>query len=141
MSLLDLTGVQEQSFKPLQAGRYMTTITEAKVEPMFSGKGDKLSVKIKVLDKDHENRILFHSFNIKHENKDAELIGKQQLKSLMGCVGIGSVLNSVNDLCGKKFMTVTKIEKDQNGEDRAKVKYFEPLDLNLASATEETIPF
>jgi hypothetical protein len=144
MSLFDLTSVEAPSYKPLKAGKYLTCITEAKVEPLFSGKGNKLSVKIKIMEGEYKDRNIFHSFNVKHENKDAELIGKQQLKGLMHCIGLGDILNETAELLGKSFVTVTKIQKDNvTGDEKTRVSYFEKAEgkHDFSSVNDEVIPF
>lgn len=137
MALFDLSTVETQEFKPLKPGKYIATVTEAKVEPLYSGKGTKLAITIKIVDGDFKNRIIYHSFNVKHENETAQKIGQQQLKSLMICLGIGSVLENTSELLGKPFNVVTSLENDQNGTQRARVKYFEPSDYKM----EDSIPF
>lgn len=141
MSLLDLSGVESTKPGPIKPGKYIATITEAKVEPLYSGKGSKLSVTIKIVDGEFKNRNIYHNFNIQHQNKDAERIGKEQLKSLMDCIGIGSVLEKADDLCGKPFSVVTKVEQDKETfAERTRVRYFEPTDYKLKD-DEDSIPF
>lgn len=139
MSLFDLTNVEVSAPGVLKAGKYTTSITEAKVEAMQSGKGTKLAVTIKVIDGEYKGRQIYHNFTMKHENETAQKIGQQQLKSLMICLGLGSVLDTASQLCGKAFTTVTKVEVDQTGVERSRVKYFEPS--TFVEQDTDSIPF
>lgn len=141
MSIIDLSGVETSKPGAIKPGKYVATITEAKVEPLYSGKGKKLSTTIKIVDGDYKNRNIYHNFNIQHENKDAERIGKEQLKGLMQCLNLGDVLKSTDDLCGKPFLVVTKLEMDkETGAEKTRVRYFEQTDYT-ASDDDMIIPF
>jgi hypothetical protein len=148
MSLLDLSDVSVSAPGPIKPGKYVATVTEAKIEPLYSGKGKKLAATIKIAAGEYKGRTIYQNFNIQHENKDAEKIGKQQLKSMMIAMGLGDVLNSVGDLCGKAFAVSTKVEKDkETGVERARVSYFDKaesvpnVDLATVASASDDIPF
>ena len=140
MSLLDLSGVQAQEFKPFKPGKYIAVIHEAKVEETFSKTGKKLSVKFKVLDGEFKNREVRTSFNIFNQSEMAQKIGREQLKGMMQAMGMGDILDDVNDLLGKPLVIGVKIDKNKETQkEYPAVSWFEKTDFKLVA--EDDIPF
>ena len=121
----DLTNVEENSFKPIPAGEYLVTATEATVVATKAGNGEYIKLRFKILNTDHRNKILFHTFNMVNPNSEAVKIGMQQLKGYMTSAGFTNFkFNEINDLCGKQVLAVVKLKEDNKYGTQAVISYF-----------------
>jgi len=128
MSLLDLTSVKTNSFAPIPEGKYLVVSDEAEIKSNKAGTGEMIAVKFRVIQGEHEGKMLFENYNIKHENQRAVEIALSKVKDFMLSAGAKSfVLNTATDLVGLKAVAVVKHRKDQNGETRASISYFKPV--------------
>lgn len=137
MSFLDLTNVAASTFSPIKPGKYVASAKEAKVEDNFNKTGKKLVVRFKILDGEAKGREITSVFNVFHQNKEAETIGRQQLKALMGHIGLGDKLEDVNELLGKPVAINVKTEKKDDKE-YSKIAWFEKTDAKIET---DDIPF
>lgn len=143
---LDLTGVESQSFGNLPAGRYVVSVNEAELKETKAGSGQYLALKFKVMDGEHEGRVLFSNYNVKNSNAKAQEIGLQQLKNLVEASGRADLLQakSVTDFEGATAIAVVKHKYDDYaGEDRAFISYFEPMNKTGSNTTavSSDVPF
>lgn len=136
MSLnLDLTNTKENSFSPIPAGTYEVVVDECEVKETKSQTGEYINTKFKVVGGDHDDRVLWHMFNIKNDNAKAVEIGLGQLKSFMKCAGLTNFnLKDVNDLQGLHATAIVKIRVDEYGEKNV-ISYFKPVGSDSVEPT------
>jgi hypothetical protein len=124
--LLDLSSVSTPTQnEPIKPGKHLVVISEAKLEPLYSGNGQKISVTFKIVHGDFKNRHIYHNFIIKHTNPTTEQIGQSQLKGFMMAAKMNLTLNSVTDLLAKIAWGHFKLETGTDGKERLKAVYFE----------------
>jgi hypothetical protein len=73
---------------PIPAGDYTLQVVEQELRQTKAGTGMMLSCQFKVVDGEYENRVVFHSFNIRNPNAQAQIIGIGQLKALCLATGV-----------------------------------------------------
>jgi hypothetical protein len=75
----------------------------------------RLNYKVKILDGQHENRVIFGGMNIVNPNPDAQRIAQQELAAAFIATGTPPSDES-NDLLYKPFFGVLKVETDKSGQ-------------------------
>lgn len=115
---------KEVSFAPIPKGVYKLTCVNVELGPNKSGTGDLLKVEFSV-DGQGERKI-FSNFNVKHSNKQAQDIGRGQLKDLCEKGG-RPTLNQPTDLIGLQVAGEV-VHKEYNGETYANIKKYFALD-------------
>jgi hypothetical protein len=136
MSFLDLTNVDtgRKTFEPLPAGQYLCTGVDAEVKDTKAGTGKYISLQMKVMQGEHEGRVLFATFNIHSQSEKAQQIGREQLKGFMQAAGFTDFnLQSVKDLCGKPVVAVVKIEENPDFGAQNRVSYFKDAPKNAVA--------
>lgn len=73
---------------PIPAGDYLLQMVEQELRQTKAGTGMMLSCQFKVVEGEYENRVVFHSFNIRNPNAQAQIIGIGQLKALCLATGV-----------------------------------------------------
>lgn len=129
---LDLQNVPDATFEVVPAGDYPVLITEIVEKPTKDGTGARMNCKMVILNGTYQNRVLFAGFNTKNASTKAQLIGRQQFKT------IGLALNKVNakvtdEWLNQPLVAVVKLGKDQNGNPQNEVSSFKPR-LTAAAA-------
>lgn len=124
--MFDFTKDEAQSgFKPLPEGKYLLLSETAEVKETKSGNGKYIKIRFKVSDGEGKGRTLFHNFNVEHENKKAQDIGRSQIKGFMVAAGFKDFsLSDVNDLCGYKVEAKVKVEKNEEYGDQNRITSF-----------------
>ena len=110
---LDLTGVdisgKRGGFEPLPHGKYNAMVDAAEVVPTQAG-GKMLSLKCKVLDGEHMNRVVFWRLNIQNDSKKAQEIAYVDLAILLKNIGLSpDFFSDPQTLIGKPFEMGLKI--------------------------------
>lgn len=112
----DATKVAPQdSFDPIPAGSYIAQVEESEVKPTKSGSGQRLNLKVRILDGNYKNRVIFNGLNIVHNDKTVEDIGQRQLSSLCHAVGVLQ-LTDTSQLHMKPMKIKVKIKEDKTGQ-------------------------
>lgn len=125
--MIDLTNVRESSFDLIPAGNYNVVLDTAQIKETKDGTGEYINCKFVIVGGDHDDRILFHMFNIKNKNAQATEIGLSQLKSFMKCAGAKDFnIKSVSVLEGMQALAVVKTKTDSYGEKNV-ISYFKPI--------------
>jgi hypothetical protein len=129
---LDLQNVPDATFEVIPAGDYPVIITEIVEKPTKDGTGARMNCKMSILGGKYQNRVLFQGFNTKNKSAKAELIGRQQFKT------IGLALNKVNarttdEWLNQPLVAAVKIGKDESGNPQNEVSSFKPR-LTAAAA-------
>ena len=146
MTWFDSSVEKEVSFEPIPKGVHKLTVLNVELGPNKSGTGDLLKVEFAV--EGQGERKLFTNFNVKHQTKKAQDIGRGQLKDMCEKGGRPK-LNQPTDLIGMQVAGEI-IHKEYNGDVFANVKKYYALDKlkegvlstsNGASANEPKLPF
>jgi len=129
---LDLENVPDQTFEVLPAGDYPVILTEIVEKATKDGTGSRMNCKASVLSGKHQNAVLFGGYNVRNASSLAQLIGRQQFKT------IGAALNLVSaeltdEWLNKPLVAVVKVTTDQNGNPRNEIASFKPRLVPAAS--------
>lgn len=141
MSFLNLENVAANTKAELPVGTYRMKVESAEVKPTKTG-GKYILMWLVVTDEgSNKGRKLSHMFNIENSSAKAQQIGLSELKTFLLCAGEdGKALESVSALVGKEATVKTKMEKDREGNERAKIGYFVGNKKTLSSAAPITQP-
>lgn len=101
---------RESNFDLLPAGWYVAQVVESSVGPLKSGNGDAIKVTFEVLTQGYNGRKLWSSFNVRHNNPEAERIAQQQLRELCDAVGVVRMSDTV-ELHNKPVQIRVKVRK------------------------------
>ncbi len=114
----------------IEPGEYTFTIAKAEVKETKSGTGEYISVTFKA-----ERGVVFHMFNIKNDNAQAQSIGRGQLKTVMRLGGKADFnkLSDVNELIGLRVNAVVKIKSDPQYGDKPQITTFKEAPKSEAS--------
>ena len=85
---------ESQTYEPIPAGWYSSSITEVDLKDTKAGTGQYLRVRYDVTGPSHEGRAVFANLNIRNPNPKAEEIGRQQLGQLMRAIGVASLTDT-----------------------------------------------
>jgi hypothetical protein len=132
MSFVDLTDVKETT-NILEPGEYSVSCVDAKRQLTKSGTGEYIKAQFKT----EAGFIIFHNFNIKNDNKQAQDIGLGQLKSFVNAAGGNLKLTSPDELCGLQCKVKVKTKSDDYG-DRTVITTFKKPAVTEKS---EQLPF
>jgi hypothetical protein len=136
-------GLQEvqpnQGFEVLPAGDYDVIVVDSEAKPTKDGQGQRLNVKLQILNGQWQNRYVFDGFNVKNKNPQAEAIALSQLKSLCVAVGVPNPNDSA-ELHNKPLTVTLKIGKNQDGTDRNEVKSYKPRSGNMLQDAFQNAP-
>ena len=132
MSFLDLSNVDisdkrdSSDFELLPEGKYLLRCSKAEVCDTKAGTGRYIKCQLKVETGDHENRVVFHTFNFDNPSAKAQEIGLAQLKKFLTFGGYFDPQNlkEVGHLDGLTSMAMVKIRKDEKWGDKNVISYF-----------------
>ena len=122
---LNLPAVPDATFEVIPAGDYPVLITEIEEKATKDNTGSRMNCKMVILSGKYQNRVLFAGFNTRNKSAKAELISRQQFKT------IGLALNKVgakttDEWLNQPLVAVVKIGKDQNENPQNEVGSFKP---------------
>lgn len=121
---LDVSEVKPQTMAGVPAGKYSAAVIEAEVKDTKNGTGQYVATTFRITQGEMEGRKVFHNFNIKNQNPDAQRIGLEQIKILCDNAGHSGKLNSVTDLVGLNVGICTKVKEDPAYGPRTEISYF-----------------
>jgi hypothetical protein len=104
------------SFEPIPKGNYIASITDAKVGPLKSGKGQAISLTWEIQSGQYQGRLVFDRIIIAHESENAMRFGKRKLKNVADAVGIKHSITDLTVLTHKPVNVAVKIEQDAAGD-------------------------
>lgn len=115
---------------PIPAGDYSLQMVEQELRQTKAGTGMMLSCQFKVVDGEYENRVVFHSFNIRNPNAQAQIIGIGQLKALCLSTGVpfDQVRSDASVLLYSPFSAKVGLSKTSEAypDPRNEIKAFKP---------------
>ncbi len=112
-----------QSFDPIPAGQYVTTIEDAEIKTTKAGTGTYLKLKMKVSEGAYQNRVLFSNITVTNPSETAVKIGEGQIKALMRAIGLSS-LRDTDQLVGQSVLAKVTISHSSEYGDSNDVKGF-----------------
>lgn len=125
MSFLNLSGIEtktsnddDKKWEPLPKGKYDLRCNEVEIgetKKKKSGEANKgryIKAQFKVNVGEHENRVLYHYFNYENDNKQAEDIGKKQIKEFLEASNYPTPedLENLQDMVGQVCTCVVDVE-------------------------------
>jgi hypothetical protein len=100
----------DSDFSPLPDGLYLVLVDRAEEKKTKNGNGLMIAVTFKVLDGDHEGRLLWENYNIENPNDTAQKIGRANLGRLIKALGIENP-QSVDDLVDRECVVKVSLDK------------------------------
>jgi hypothetical protein len=106
------------SFEPLPKGAYIAVITDAKVGPLKSGRGQAILLTWEVNDNNakYAGRLIFDRVIVTHESAEAMKFGRRKLKDIAEACGVKHSITDLTVLLNKPCLVSVKIETDDTGE-------------------------
>lgn len=127
---------ESESFEPIPAGWYDTSITKCDLKPTKDGQGRYLALELTVLGPTHQNRRIFTNVNVNNKNSsEAERIGQQQLRKIM-VAGNLTELADDSQLVGVRVSVRTTIKHDKEYGDKNEVKDFRAIENDSATVAQ-----
>lgn len=125
---IDESTAQESAawFDPLPPDWYPVVADEVSLHNNKAGTGRYIKCRFVVTDGKYKGRKLFVYFNVEHQNKQTEEIGRGQLSAFMVAVGIRT-LNSPNDVKNKPLMVRVKLRPSRNGDEENAVNGYRAI--------------
>ena len=111
---------ESTGFDPIPAGDYRAKIAEATVKQTKDGTGNYINIRYDIIGPTHEGRVVFDMVTVKNKSQKAEEIGRQNIGSIMGALGLQS-LKDTDQLVGGVCEIKVKIEKDEEYGDKNRV--------------------
>jgi len=114
-------------YEPIPAGWYEAEVVKSEMKDTKSG-GKMLSVQFKVLEGEHENRLVFANFNLINANPTAVEIAQRELGNLVNACGLDEVEDSA-DLHSIPIAIKVKIQEGNAAypEPRNAIAAYKPL--------------
>jgi hypothetical protein len=103
-------------FEPLPKGQYVASITDAKVGPLKSGKGQAVQLTWEVEGDKYAGRLIFDRVIVTHESEKAQKFGRQKFKDIATACDVTGQVTDLSVLLNKPCLVSVKIEEDDNGE-------------------------
>jgi hypothetical protein len=104
------------AFEPVPKGAYVASITEAKVGPLKSGKGQAVLVTWEIQGGTHPGRLIFDRVIVQHESAEAMKFGRRKLKDIADACRVKDSITDLTVLLNKPCSIYVKIEHDDAGE-------------------------
>lgn len=104
----------QKAFEPLPSGWYNVQIEESEMRDASTQGNEYLELKMKVLDGDFANRVIYDRLNIINSSEVAQAIAYEQLSAICHATGVINV-EDTDELHGKPFMAKVKL-KPANGD-------------------------
>ena len=100
----------------LPPAKYAAEIEDAHVAVTKNGNGQVVHLKWRIVDGEHENRVLFQSILIQHTSPDAQKFGRQKFKDVCYACKITDPVTDLEVLKFRKCHISVGVEKDKSGE-------------------------
>lgn len=115
-------------FELIPSGKYMMEIVGSEVKSNKTDTGLILKLKLKILDEDYFNRIIWMQVNATHSTSEkAQQIGQSIIKSICKAIGFEGTLTDSSSLHGIPLIGHVVITPENNGyPERNDIKRFEP---------------
>lgn len=84
----------KDSFDPIPAGWYNGRIDASEMKPTKDGQGQYLELRIRIIDGQHANRVIFDRLNLKNKNPIAEELAAKTLSQICHAIGVLQVQQS-----------------------------------------------
>ena len=137
MALLDTTfsvdSVPEQtgSYDVIPAGLYEANISSVDLKDSKSG-GKYLNIRYDITGPSHVGRVVFGMITISNHNPKAEEVGRQQLASLLRCIGMDK-LSDTDQLIGASLVIKLDVETSEQYGEQNRVRGFRVANKPVAS--------
>jgi hypothetical protein len=126
LSGFDASKIEPQAvFEALPAGDYVVSIVGSKVSPTKAGTGERLELKLQILDGTFRGRVLFDGLNIRNPNAQAQQIALATLSAICRAVGVMTPRSSVE--LHNKPLICKVVVKEYQGELKNEVKGYKPV--------------
>ena len=89
---------EENPFAPIPADWYLAEIIKSELKSTKDGTGKYIALTFKVLEGDHENRLIYTNLNIVNNSETAVKIARSDLKAICLSCGIDTELEDTDDL-------------------------------------------
>lgn len=134
---------EENPFAPIPAGWYLGEIIKSELKDTNKKDGKYLALTFKILEGDHEGRLIFTNLNIVNKSEVAVKIARSDLKAICGAVSFEGELEDTVDLHNIPMMVKVSL-KPETAQWPAKneLKNFKPEDWTPETpAGDDDIPF
>lgn len=96
-------------YTPIPAGEYNATIKSADVKATSKGDGQYIKLRLDITGPTHSGRVIFANVNIRNASQQAEQIGRAQLRSIMGAIGLAD-LTDTDQLIGGQLVVKVAVK-------------------------------
>lgn len=140
----DAAAEQNNSSSVVPEGEYGCVMVKSEVKETKNGDGRYLNCEFKIIAGKHQNRTLFHMFNMWLASEKANEIGRGQFSEMCRAVEKGTVQDS-EELHSIPFIAKVKVHSDSYGEKNKIVKFMQmnpskPASPKPAAKTPATVP-
>ena len=115
-----------EGFDLLPVGNYEVAIVGSKFSPTKKGDGEKLELKLQVLNGPSQNRFLFDNINTKNPNPTCQKIGLGTVSAICRAVGVLNPKDTA-ELHDKGMLVSVGISRSEGYNDRNEIKSYKPL--------------
>lgn len=129
----------QQEFSALPKGTYVVCIEESEMRDTKNGDGKYLNLRLRVLDGEFKNRVLFDRLNLFNKNEKAVQIAKASLSSICRAVGVMQPKDS-SELHNKPLCAKVAV-REYNGENQNEVKGYSAQASTPQPATDGKAPW
>lgn len=99
-------------YRALPNGDYAMVIEGEALKETKDRRGAYLELKLRPLQGEFKEKVIYDRLNLKNDNPQAEEIGKSRLSAICHAIDV-LLLNDTNQLLGKHLMVTIRIEKDK----------------------------
>lgn len=117
------------TFEPIPAGEYVVEVIDSDVRQTKSGSGEYISLTLRVIDGEYENRRIFTNINHRNANEKAQMMGEKQVTQICRAVGLRHGLEDTVELHNIPIKAVVVVEEGSNGYGpRNSVRAYKPVE-------------
>lgn len=126
----DATAVEpSKPFDVIPAGWYRAFITGSEVKPTAAGNGRYIEFTWKILDGEHEGRVIWDRLNVVNENAQAKEIAERALSAICHATGVLK-MQFTDQLHFKPCLIKLTVKKQSGYEDKNEVRGYKGADAN-----------
>ena len=127
------------SFEALPQGNYNVQVDSVELKDTSAKTGKYIAVKLRVIEGEHKNRLIFDNWNIKNPSEQCQEIGLGRMKRVYQLAGLGDDIKaaSPSSLKGKNFTVFLTIKMFNNKEQNNVASYDMPHDAPKGSKESE----
>lgn len=118
---------ESQSFEPIPEGKYTAIVQEVDLKETNDGTGRYFKVKLAIHEGQYKGRFVWTNINWINKNKQAEDIGKQQLRIICDAAGISGYLKNTDELCNAIVKINVEIRQEEGYDPQNIVKRITPM--------------